>query len=170
VIAGACGSPGSLVALRYAEVLARAHDADFLPVLAWEPTGGGRAAQLRAGVDLVREVQDIACERLRETLSAVWGEVPEDPRVQPHVERGPAGWVLVSIANRPGDVLVVGAGRRGTLVLRWACCRVARYCAARASCPVVLVPPPDLARDATRWRLVWDLRHRAVTPARLLGE
>lgn len=46
---------------------------------------------------------------------AVWGEVPGDPRVQPHVERGPAGWVLVSLASRPDDVLVVGAGRRGTL-------------------------------------------------------
>jgi hypothetical protein len=30
-------------------------------------------------------------------------------------ERGPAGWVLVNLASRPGDVLVVGAGRRGVL-------------------------------------------------------
>ena len=60
---------------------------------------------------------------------AVWDEVPDDPRVQPHVERGPAGWVLVNLASRPDDVLVVGAGRRGTLG-RLAFSKVGRYCLA----------------------------------------
>ena len=65
---------------------------------------------------------------------AVWGEVPGDPRVQPHVQRGPAGWVLVNLASRPDDVLVVGAGRRGTLG-RLAFSKVSRYCLAHAQCP-----------------------------------
>jgi hypothetical protein len=37
VIAGTGGSPGSLAALRYAEVLARAHEEALIPVLAWTP-------------------------------------------------------------------------------------------------------------------------------------
>jgi nucleotide-binding universal stress UspA family protein len=35
VIVGASGSPGSLQALRFAEELARAHDATLIPLLAW---------------------------------------------------------------------------------------------------------------------------------------
>ncbi len=170
VIAGTGGSPGSLAALRYAEFLARAHDADLVPVLAWEPPGGDRAALWQAAGDLLCEWQAMAGERLRAALTAVWGELPDDPRVQPHVERGPAGQVLVSIANKPGDVLIVGAGRRGVPLLRAARWRVGRYCAARAGCPVVLVPPPELAREAGYRKLVRELRRKAITPAQLLGE
>jgi nucleotide-binding universal stress UspA family protein len=43
VIVGASGSPGSLQALRYAEELARAHDATLIPALAWVPPGGDLA-------------------------------------------------------------------------------------------------------------------------------
>jgi hypothetical protein len=90
VIAGTGGSPGSLVALRYAEFLARAHDAVLLPVLAWEPPGGDRAAPVQPAGGLTGVWREIACQRLRDALAAVWGEVPSDPRVQPRVERRPA--------------------------------------------------------------------------------
>ena len=48
---------------------------------------------------------------------AVWGDVPDDPRVQPHVERGPVGWVLVNLASRlghaqPGQGLLMARGVR----------------------------------------------------------
>jgi nucleotide-binding universal stress UspA family protein len=165
VIAGTSGSPGSLAALRYADLLASAHEAILVPVLAWEPPGGGRAQQ--AG-GLLQAWREMACGRLGDALAAVWGEVPADPRVRPRVERGPAGWVLVSVADRPGDVLVIGAGRRGTL-RRAAGCQVGRYCAARARCPVILVPPPDLAREFGRGRLTWRLRHRVLTPAQIIA-
>ena len=42
LIVGTSGSPGSLHALRYGEVLARAHDAALIPVLAWEIPGDNR--------------------------------------------------------------------------------------------------------------------------------
>src|SRR5215470_13057762 len=102
VIVGASGSPGSLQALRYGEVVARAHDAVLVPVLAWQPPGGDRCADRY----LRQEWHDLSCQRLRSALAAVWGEVPADPRVQPRVERGPAGWVLVTIACCPEDLLV----------------------------------------------------------------
>jgi nucleotide-binding universal stress UspA family protein len=169
VIIGASGSPGSLVALRYADVLARAHHAILVPVFAWEPPGGDRADQVQPSGYLRQVWQEQACQRLRDALITVWGEVPADPLVQPQVERGPAGWVLVSVACRPGDVLVIGAGRRGTLP-RIAYCRVSRYCAARARCPVILVPPPELAQEIGRGRLARHLWHKSLTPDQILRD
>ena len=78
-------------------------------------------------------------------------------------------WVLVSVADHPGDVLVIGAGHGGTL-RRVAGCRVVRYCVARARCPVVLVPPPELAAEIGRRRIAWRLRHRTLTPAQILAD
>jgi hypothetical protein len=99
----------------------------------------------------------------------VWGEVPADPLVQPRVERGPAGWVLVNLACQPDDVLVVGAGRRDALA-RLAFSKVSRYCVARAQCPVVAVPPPDLTRELSHGRLAWAFRRRSMTPEQVLGD
>jgi nucleotide-binding universal stress UspA family protein len=61
------------------------------------------------------------------------------------VERGPPGRVLTVIASDPGDLLVVGTGRRGTLT-RVFPGRVSRYCLAHARCPVLAVPPATVSR------------------------
>ena len=168
LIVGTSGSPGSMHALRYGEVLARAHDAALIPVLAWESPGDNRG-RIQPASELGRACRDLACQRLREALIAVWGEVPGDPLVQPHVERGPTGWVLVNLACRPDDVLVVGAGRRGALG-RLAFSRVSGYCVAHAQCPVMAVAPPALARELGRGRLAWAIRRRSLTPERVLHD
>ena len=111
----------------------------------------------------------LASQQLRDALMAVWGEVPDDPRVQPHVERGPVGWVLVNLASRPDDGLVVGAGRRGTLG-RLAFSKVGRYCLAHAQCPVVAIPPPALAGELGHGRLAWMFRRRSLTPEQVLRD
>jgi nucleotide-binding universal stress UspA family protein len=169
VIVGASGSPGSLRALRYAEVLARAYEAPLVPVIAWEPPGGAQAGRFQFSDELTKDCHGIACRRLRDALVAVWGEVPDEPMVQAHVERGPAGWVLVNIARRPGDLLVVGAGRRSALG-RIAFAKVARYCLARAQCPVLAVPPPALARELGPGRLSWVYWHRPLTTEQILRD
>jgi nucleotide-binding universal stress UspA family protein len=169
VVAGISGSPGSLAALRYAEYLAVTHGAVLVPVLAWEPPGGDRAARAQPAAGLMQAWREMACQRMGESLAAVWGGSPLEPGVQPQVERGPAGWVLVSLAGHPGDVLVIGAGHGGP-VRRAARCRVVRYCAARARCPVVLVPPPDLAASIGRSWIAWRVRHRTLTPAQVLAD
>jgi nucleotide-binding universal stress UspA family protein len=168
LIVGTSGSPASLHALRCAEVLARVHDAVLIPVIAWEMPGESRG-RIQPPSELGRACRDIACQGLREALVAVWGEVPDDPLVQPHVERGPAGWVLVNLACRPDDVLVVGAGRQGTLG-RLAFSKVSRYCLAHAQCPVLAIPPPALARELRHGRLAWAFWHRSLTPEQVLRD
>jgi hypothetical protein len=99
----------------------------------------------------------------------VWGEIPAGPLVQPLIARGPAGRVLVDLACHPGDVLVVGAGRRGTLA-RLAFPRVSHYCLAHAQCPVLAIPPPELARELRHGRLAWLFWHRPLTPDQVLRD
>jgi hypothetical protein len=91
LIVGTSGSPGSLQALRCAEGLARTHHAILIPVIAWEPPGGERAERAQPSPNLRQEIRSRASKRLRDALIAVWGEVPTDPLVEPHVERGAQG-------------------------------------------------------------------------------
>ena len=168
LIVGASGSPGSLHALRYGEGLARSHGAVLIPVLAWQPPGGDHGVRVQPSGALRQEWHSLACQRLRDALIAVWGEIPDDPLVEPHVERGPAGWVLVNLACRPGDVLIVGAGRRGRLA-RMAFSRVSRYCLAHAQCPVLAIPPPPGPRTPARPRRLGVLApaaDRRASPSR----
>jgi nucleotide-binding universal stress UspA family protein len=65
---------------------------------------------------------------------------------------GPA---LVAIANRDDDLLVLGSGRRNR---RGSGSRTVRYCAAWAACPVLVVPPPQLAREVSQRALLRQLR------------
>jgi nucleotide-binding universal stress UspA family protein len=170
VVVGTSGSPGSLRALRYAEVVARARDAVLMPAIAWLPPEGDRAGPRSSSSGDLRKIwQEMAWQRLRDALIAVWGKVPDDPMVEPHVERGAAGWVLVSLACRRGDLLVVGAGRRGALA-RTVSCRVSRYCVAHAQCPVLSIPPAALAQEVRHGPHAWAFWHRALTPARVLQD
>jgi nucleotide-binding universal stress UspA family protein len=169
LIIGTSGSPGSLHALRYGESLARAHHAVLMPVIAWQPPGGDRSYRVAPSPEQRQEWRRLAARRLHDALLAVWGEVPNDPLVQPHVERGPAGWVLVNLACRPDDLLVVGAGRRGAagrMAFSW----VSRYCLAHAQCPVMAIPPPVLASEFRHGRFAWLFWHRPLTPEQILRD
>lgn len=130
---------------------------------------GVPAARVQPAARLMQAWRDMACQRLGEALAAVWGGSRPEPGVQPQVKRGPAGWVLVSVADHPGDVLLIGAGHGGTL-RRVAGCRVARYCVARARCPAVVVPPSELATETGHPWNAWRLRHRTLTPAQILAD
>ena len=77
--------------------------------------------------------------------------------------------VWQNLACHPSDVLVVGAGRRGTLA-RMVFSRVSRYCLAHAQCPVLAIPPPALARELRHDRLAWVFWHRPLTPERVLRD
>lgn len=118
VIVGASGSPGNLCALRYAEHLARATGAALIPVHAWIPPGGDLADRRCPSLYLRRVWTEDARQRLAASLQAAWGQLPADLTIDPVVARGEPGPVLTAIAYQPGDILVIGTGRRG----RWPTC------------------------------------------------
>jgi nucleotide-binding universal stress UspA family protein len=161
VIAGVTGSPGSLQAMRYAAELARAHQAVLVPVLAWIPPGGDFADRSHPSSQLRQLWREAAWHRLRQAIELAIGGIPADLSCDPQVLRGEPGAILVGVASHDGDVLVLGAGRRG-LVARLLACRVSRYCLAHARCPVIAVPPPELARLGHGLR-GWAWRHRSLS-------
>ena len=120
VIVGASGSPSSLQVLRYAQHLARDHDATLVPVLAWLPPDGDLADRRTPCEELRHLWAQDARQLLQDTLKLAWGELPCDLPVQPVILRGRPGPVLVNASCRPGDLLVTGAGRRGALTRSWA--------------------------------------------------
>jgi nucleotide-binding universal stress UspA family protein len=154
VVVGVSGSPGSLQALRAAVDEARSRDAALIAVLAWTPAGGEFAYHRAPCLELLRMSERDAAWRLRNSFDEAFGTVPGDVRVELALIRGEAGAVLVGAADRPGDLLVVGAGPHGRIdrILHGA---TARYCVARAGCRVLTVPPPELLRELPRRR-----RHR----------
>jgi nucleotide-binding universal stress UspA family protein len=66
---------------------------------------------------------------------------------------GPVGPALVALADRPDDLLVLGARRRRHALGH----QPGRYCIARAGCPVLVVPAPELARAGSTRTLARDL-------------
>jgi len=169
VIVGVSGSPGSLGALHYAEDLARVCDATLMPVLAWTPPGGDLADRRGPCLYLRRIWTEDAWRRLWDALDAAWGEIPDDLPVQPTVQRGDAGPVLARIACCPGDLLAVGAGRRGALA-QLVSGRVSRYCLSHAQCPVLAIPPPALAQEVSHGPRGWVFWHRTLTLDRILSD
>lgn len=141
-VVGVSGSPGSLAALHRAVREARRTDAEVLAVLAWEPPGGelahGRSMLAPPASGLRRD----AADRLLAVLDSAFGDTGPGVPFQGPVVRGSAGRALVETADRPDDLLVIGAGPRGPF--RGLFPSVTRYCVAHAACPVLTVPPSPL--------------------------
>jgi nucleotide-binding universal stress UspA family protein len=168
LIVGTGGSPGSIRALRYAQELACRSDVPLVAALAWVPPGGDLAERRCSSAALRRVWADAAQERLMGALEAAWGGVAPDLEVKPVVVRGEPGPALVEIAKSVGDLLVVGAGRRGALTRIWHG-KVSRYCLSHARCPVLAVPSAT-AREMGLSPAGWALRHRELTLDRALRD
>jgi nucleotide-binding universal stress UspA family protein len=161
IVVGVHGSLGSLQALRWAAGEARERRVPLAAVIAWIPPGGDLGERSHPSPYLRKLWRDAALERLTAAFDEGLGGVPDDLRVQVLVGRGETGPVLVDVASQPGDLLVIGPGRRGPIgrVLHRS---VARYCLAHAHCPVLVVPPSALMEEMRRGLLPWPLRGRRV--------
>jgi len=162
IVVGVHGSLGSLQALRYAADEARERDVPLVPVIAWVPPGGDLAERRHSSPYLRKIWRDAAWEKLTTAFDDGLGGMPTDLEVEPHVERGETGPVLVDVANRAEDLLVVGAGRRG--LGRFLRHSVARYCVANARCPVLAVPPSALMDEMSHPLHSWRVRRYALIP------
>ena len=161
IVVGVNGSLGSLQALRYATAEARQRDVPLLPVIAWVPPGGDLAERRHSSPYLRKIWREAAWERLTAAFDDGLGGMPADLHVEPHVERGETGLVLVDVANQPDDLLIVGTGRRGALG-RMVRRSVARYCLAHAKCPVLAVPPSALMDEMGHGLRSWQRRHALI--------
>jgi len=163
IIVGVHGSLGSLQALRYAADEARRREVPLLPVIAWVPPGGDLAERRHSSPYLRKIWLDAARERLDAAFDDGLGGIPADVHLEPHVERGETGPVLVDVADQPDDLLIIGTGRRG-LVRRMVRGKVARYCLAHANCPVLAVPPSALMDEMSHGLHSWHVRRHALIP------
>ena len=165
VVVGVTGSVGNLQAVRCAAAEARRRETSLVAVHAWVPPGGD-VAERRFSVPELRQVwRDAAWSRLRDAFDAALGGPPPDLHMEPVIMRGDPGRVLVTAASRENDLLVVGAGRRGVLQ-RLLHRQVSRYCLTHAACPVLVVPPSQLAQEMEHRLHAWLVRHRALIPGK----
>lgn len=164
VVVGVDGSVGSLGALRRGVAEARLRDAVLVSVLAWRPPdGAGLNRRVPCPPALVQIWQAEAQRRLHTAWEQALGGTPRDLSCGLLIVRGPAGPVLVDVADRADDLLVLGAGRPG-LRRVFGAGATARFCVAHAGCGVLTVPPSpwerELRSESGRRRLVRDLvRH-----------
>lgn len=146
VVVGVSGSKRSAAVLRRAVDEATRRGAVLVPVIAWTPVGGERAHPCPS---LAALWEQAARTRLDDAFADALGGYPTNLRIDPVVIRGEAGRALVRIADRPGDVLVVGTGRRGPLQ-RLVHGTVSRHCVARALCTVIAVPSGAVVASTAR--------------------
>jgi nucleotide-binding universal stress UspA family protein len=149
VVVGVSGSLRSLAALHRAVDETRRRGAALTAVLAWTPAGGEVASRRSPCPSLLTACESAAAARLQQAFRDAFGGYPEGLRLRLATVRGEPGHALTEVADRPDDLLVVGAGRRGGLP-RLFNGRVSRYCVAHARCAVLAVPPSDLMRDLGR--------------------
>ena len=135
----------------------------LLPVIVWIPPSVTMAGRRQPLPYLRTTWREDAWRQLRTALEEGLGGIPADLQVELRMECGETAAVLVGIASRPGDLLVIGTGRRagsGRLLH----CPVGRYCLVHARCPVLAVPPPALMDQAGHGLRSWHLRRRMLTP------
>jgi len=169
LVIGVSGSPGSLCAFRYSLLLAYRLDVPVAAALAWVPPGGDLAERRCPVPELRRAWADAARRRLTEALHAACGCIPAALDISQVVIRGEPGPALVDVADRDGDVLVVGAGRRGALSRIWHG-QVSRYCLSHARCPVLAIPHPATARELGLGSAAWPARRRDLSLDRALRD
>jgi nucleotide-binding universal stress UspA family protein len=159
IVVGVHGSLGSLQALRWAADEAQERQVPLVPVIAWLPPGGDMAERSHPSPYLRRVWQEAASKRLTDAFDEGLGGLPDGLVVRARVVRGDAGPVLVDLASQPGDLLVIGTGRRNPVgrALRRS---VGRYCLAHARCPVLAVPPSALMDEMRHGLLPWSRRGR----------
>jgi nucleotide-binding universal stress UspA family protein len=146
LIVGISRSPASWWALAWAVGEARRRGARLLLVNVFRPPVAPSAAE--TGPDFLGPARDPYADRaaygyalIRTAIDQAVGRMPSDVPAEQQVVAGRPAVELADLAWGD-DLLVFGSRRRGWL-RRLAPGSVARACARRAGCPVVIVPEPS---------------------------
>lgn len=123
VVVGVSGSLGSLAALHRGAAEAHRRGAGLVAVGAWEPPRGALTHPSSMLAPPVAEFRELAAERLRAALDTAFGGAGPGVPLRVVAVWDRPGRALVRVADRAGDLLVIGAGRRGrvhrALLPRW---------------------------------------------------
>lgn len=144
IVVGVDGSLTSLQALRRAVEFAREQDRPLQAVRVWKPSVCSYSKRDYSIIDHRIERREL--RQLGDDMAAALGAPPGDIELLPQVRarEGNPGKVLTWLADRPDDLLVIGAARGG-----WRSAlpanSVGRYCVRHARCPLHVVPLPELA-------------------------
>jgi nucleotide-binding universal stress UspA family protein len=158
VVLGVSHSISGLCALRRAVAEARRRDGRLYAVRVWSlPAARGFAAP----EVWCRNLADIAAEEIRAAFEMAMGGLPADVEFRLVTLEGLVAPTLVGYSGREEDLLVVGVGRR-PWYRRPASAQVARYCVRNARCPVLAVPPPELAAVASTRALARAVEREAA--------
>ncbi|WP_369382731.1 universal stress protein [Streptomyces sp. cg36] len=141
IVVGVDGSEHDVAVLRAAENEARRRRADLCPVLVFDCSTQVPAHRHDPAHDVhERFCHDEAMETLSHICDQAIGRGGDAPVVTPAVVPDQdAARALVGQASRTGDLLIVGAGKHGTLH-RLLYGSLDRYCRKNAPCPVIVVP------------------------------
>jgi nucleotide-binding universal stress UspA family protein len=142
VVVGVDGSPGSVVALRFAAEEARLSGTTLHVVGAWEVPAtayAGAAGGAGSGfVELGAELESRAREAVDEALARLDAG---DVAIERHVNEGHAARLLLE-AGAGADLLVVGSRGLGGFA-RLLLGSVGQELAHHAPCPLAIVPNPE---------------------------
>ncbi|HEY3688549.1 MAG TPA: universal stress protein [Streptosporangiaceae bacterium] len=138
-VVGVAGSPAALAALVRAVEEARRSDVELVVVRA--VTSLGAPLPVDAAEPTTIRVLRHGAAAVIERAFTTTGGAPYDVEVSRETPVGAPGLALVSIADRPDDLLIVGQDRHRALH-RALHGSVSSYCASHAVCRVLVVPPP----------------------------
>jgi nucleotide-binding universal stress UspA family protein len=148
VVVGLSESLVGYEALRHALTRGRTSGMRVIAVRTYKRSSGA-AAQWNSAIRA-----DAAAQAKRIFDEAVGG-VPRDVLLDVVVKEGSVGPTLTETARQRSDILVIGASRR-----RFGG-GVAKYCGRRAACPVIIIPPPELASAKATARNAHDIASQA---------
>lgn len=154
IVVGIGRSLGGYQALRFAVAEARRRETTILAVRTFLSAHGAQ------GVLSADHMATAAVDHVKLAFTEALGGIPWDVGIEILAQEGTPAHMLVSIACRESDMLVIG----GCGVRRWTHRRstIARFCVRHATCPVVVVPPTALARSGRADRLAHDTARDAA--------
>jgi nucleotide-binding universal stress UspA family protein len=108
----------------------------YTPAASWSQSS-------RTAIDACEQEEMRVIER---AFAKAMGCTPDDPVVHPTARLGTPWSVLIEAAYLEDDLLVVGATHRMSRFRK----STGHYCLGKAKCPVLVIPPHDLARRVMR--------------------